>query len=389
MVAPSPAGRFIMLEPSKVGSQHVTLLEGWLRALHAIDLPARGLELVYRADSTSFAALAEDVRVRTRHEPITVLDPEQRRWVRKVFQELRAVRQSVADLGPRDLLLITCLSSPTLFLLELGNALLGTKNVTAVLHGEVEALFDFTQRDPRRWGFWAWAWARLRRPGSRLRLAVIARFIADSLAKWDPVRFGNGKVRVLPFPVLPASGPCFDEDGHLAIFIGYRTRFKGYDRFVRIAQQLGARMAFAAVGGGVVEAVPGGQRRPIDPRRGYHGEVARASVAIFPYSAGYVAGLSAAALDALATGVHILATPRPCFVALRDALGPDHVTLFETEAEAAAILDGPFLDRVRAGAESRRRGLARSPFGSGAAEAAFAAMCEEAGHRALAGRLAA
>lgn len=373
--------RFILLEPSKVGPQHITLIEGYLRALHATGLQQRGVELWYRAAESSFAALAPEVQTFVRHQPIKVINPERRQWVRKIAQEFGSVRSAVRSLRPRDQLLITCLSSPTLLLVEATQGMLRRRQVTVVLHSELEALFDPNQRSWKSWGLWAFLWSRIRDVSSRLQLAVIASFIQTALTHHDAERFAG--TRILPFPVLPFPAQEHAANGaaHVAMFIGYRTRFKGFDRFARWADGRFPHLEFRTVGAGQVERLLDGDTRPIDPAIGFLGEVAKASVAVFPYSDGYAASLSAAMLDALSTGVHVLATRRACFTALHDELGPDFITLFDTDAEAEAILaDTAFLDRIRSGAAARRARLADSSFGQKATEAAFAAMLDEAGY---------
>lgn len=369
--------RFILLEPSKVGPQHITLLEGYLRAIVEMDIGSMGYRLVYRADPSSYAALSPEVKGRVPLEPIRVINPEERRWVCKVAQEVSAVFAAMHGMGPGDRLLITCLSSPSLLIVEAVASFLGLggRNVTVVLHGEVEALFDNSCRSPRSWGFWSWRWSRLRKAGSPLSLAVIADFIRAGLAGLDPQRFGGDAIRVLPFPITPFEGQTGRlPERHLAAFIGYRTRFKDFDRFQALAAAAGPDVRFAAIGGGAVDELGIGER-PFRPDLGFVGEVAEASVAIFPYSQGYTAALSAAALDALSTGVHIVATRRPCFMALHAVFGPEHVTLFDTDAEVLALLaDRQRLDRLRAGAVARRAALADSPFGLSATKEAFRTM---------------
>jgi hypothetical protein len=370
-----PQGRrLIVLEPSKVGPQHITLLEGYLRALLALDVRSMGYNLVYRADPSSHAALAPEVGSRIPLEPIRVINPEQRRWIRKVGQEVSAVFSTLDGMGPEDRLLVTCLSSPSLLMLELVArfAGFGGRDITVVLHGEVEALFDSSCRSPRSWGFWSWRWSQLRRPNSPLALAVIADFIRVALARLDPARFGGNAVRLLPFPITPFVGQDMETPvQQLAAFIGYRTRFKDFDRFQAIASAAGQQLRFAAIGGGVVDELGQGERL-FRPELGFLGEVAEATIAIFPYSQGYTAAMSAAALDALSTGVHIVATRRPCFVALQEAFGPDYVTVFDEDSEVQSVVaDQQRLDRLKGGAAARRKGLARSPFGPAATEAAF------------------
>ncbi len=374
------SARFIVMEPSKIGPQHITLLEGYLLALLKLDLPQRGLKLVYRADPSSHAALSDDVRARVPLEPIAVIDPEERRWVAKGFQELGAIRAALATMGPDDILLITCLTAPALFLLELGQALIADRRVVVVLHSELEALFDPGLRSPKTWGFWAYRWFRARRPSSRLGIAVIAPFVRKELETSFPATFPPGNVRLLNFPVSPTMADAPAPEGPPRVsFIGYKTRFKGFEVFARAAAALADEpLAFECVGGGQIESVPDGTTRPFAPGLGFLEEVAASALAVFPYQQGYVVTMSAAALDAVATGVHVLATRRPCFQALAEEFGPDSVTLFDTEAELQAILrDRAFVARVRAGAAGRRGQLANSSFGPAATVRAFDAMLAE------------
>jgi glycosyltransferase involved in cell wall biosynthesis len=369
------------MEPSKVGPQHITLLEGYLGALLALDLPRCGLELVYRADPSSHATLSDSVRARVPLEPIAVIDPDQRRWVAKGLQELGAVRAALAKIGPDDVLVITCLTAPALFLLELAQAMIADRRVVVVLHSELEALFDPGLRSPRTWGFWAYRWFRARRPSSRLGIAVIAPFVRDALETSFPETFPPGSIRLLSFPVSGGTYAEPEADGPpRVVFIGYKTRFKGFDVFASAAAALADEpLAFECIGGGKVESVPGGRLRGFSAG-GFLDEVARSSLAVFPYQQGYVVTMSAAALDAVATGVHVVATRRPCFEALAAEFGPDCVTLFDTEAELQAILrDRSFIARVQAGAVGRRGLLARSSFGPAATRSAFATLLEDFG----------
>jgi hypothetical protein len=370
------------MEPSKVGPQHITLIEGYLDALLALDLPARGLRLVYRADPSSHAALSAPVRGLVPLESISVIDPEARRWVAKGVEELGHLRAAVRTMGPRDILVVTCLTAPALFLAELAAQRLGTRRVVVVLHSELEALFDPGLRSVRTWGYWAHRWFRARRPASRLGIAVIAPFVRDALERGFPTTFPPNAIRLLNFPVSEPTLPPPPEVGPSRVtFIGYKTRFKGFDSFASVATRLaGSGLDFVAIGAGRIEAVPGGVTRPYPPGSDFLHEVAASTVAVFPYTQGYVVTMSAAALDAVAAGVHVAATRRPCFEALAREFGPDSVTLFDTEDELVALLeDAAFLARVRAGAVARRALLAGSSFGPTATRAAFGALLDDFG----------
>jgi len=374
--------RFVVLEPSKVGVQHITLLEGYLRALLALDIAADGLELVYRADPSSYAALAEDVRRRVPLDAIAVRDPNARQWIRKIAQELRATFGALRSIADGDVLLITCLSSPSLLCFELCNSLIGRKHVVVVLHSEMEALFDDGMRSWRSWGFWAWQWSRVRERGSRLGVAVVAEFIREALTSAMPEKFKEREIAVLPIPVQPNRTPPDRTGRHRIAFIGYRSRFKGFEVFQRLASSPESfQLEFAVIGGGSIEILPSEKRKALESANAYHAEIACSSIAVFPYTEGYVASLSAAALDALAAGVHIVATRRPCFQWIGRELGDTFVTLVDSETDFAALVaDDAFLTRVRNGANRRLQLLGDSEFGADATQRAFAEILARAGH---------
>lgn len=374
-------GVFRVLEPSMVGRQHITLIEPFLRALAACDLDCRGLALVYRADPSSHAALDRSTRAALRFEPISVINPETRRWIRKGLREFAAARRAIAETGPRDALLITCLTAPALLLLELYCRAIQPRNVRVVLHSELEALFDPSLRKPHRYGFWSWHWSRLRRADSRLGIAVIAGFIRDALQRVDPIRFPEASVRVLPFPVATFGGAPSPGGAHRITFVGYKTRFKGFESFAAVAARCQRPNAeFVVVGGGKVEAVPAGLVTPFGAGAEYMAEIARSSAAVFPYTHGYVAAQSAAALDAVAAGVHVIATRRPCFQYLQAELGDDAVTLYDSEEALIEIVsDDARLAAWRAGNVARRGQLANTAFSFSATRRAFAAMLDDSG----------
>lgn len=392
----------VVLEPSKLGPQHITLIEAYLVALRSLDLPARGVGLVYAAHPTSFAALSGDLRAGLVHRPVDVIDADARRWVAKALLEVRVVASAIRRLGPRDVLIVTCVTAPALLILETLSRLIGRRRVVVVLHSELEALFDPTLRSPRSWGFWSHRWSRLRRRGSRLGVAVIAGFVRDALAGSGIAALAPDQVEVLTFPVgptavpavtaltaVPAATPTAVPANGLprVAFIGYKTRMKGFEIFVEAARRLAtAGLVFDVVGAGGIETIPAGTRRPYGPGE-FIGEVGASAVAFFPYEQGYDASMSAAALDALSTGVHLLATRRGCFKAIERELGPETITLVDTVDEAVERLADPaFIARAAAGKAERRERLAEFGFGMPATLRDFARLLDGFGlHAARAG----
>lgn len=383
MTKTPPLAKLVVLEPSKVGPQHITLLQGYLEALLALGLDARGYRLVYRADPSSHAALEPAVRDAVPLDPIRVTDPEKRRWIRKGLEEVREVLRTVDTLGPDDLLLVTCLTAPALMILEAINRRLPPGQVVAVLHSELEALFDPTIRSPRSWGFWAYRWFRMRRPDSHLGLAVIAGYIRDRLEASFPQTFPAGSVRVLPFPIVKVDAVPVPQPAPRVSFVGYKTRFKGFPEFEALARRMhaaGSGAAFVTVGAGQVENAVDGRARPFDPAAGFLGELASSAVAVFPYQQGYSVTMSAAAIDAIAAGLRLLATPLPCFAALQDAFGADQVQLAQTVDDMAAVLSAPgYFDEPADARGTRMARIAASEFGQASIQAAFRQWLDAAG----------
>ncbi len=316
-------------------------------------------------------------------DPIKVTDPEKRRWIRKGMEEVREVLRTVETLGPDDLLLVTCLTAPALMLLEALNHRLPRGRVIAVLHSELEALFDPGLRSPRSWGFWAYRWFRMRRPGSNLGLAVIASYIRDRLEAAFPTTFPAGAIRVLPFPIVKVDARPVSQSMPRVSFVGYKTRFKGFPEFEALARRMqvaGLQAQFVTVGAGQVESAIDGTSRPFDPQAGFLGELASSAVAVFPYQQGYSVTMSAAAIDAIAAGLRLLATPLPCFAALQEAFGSDQVQLAQTVDEMAAILSSSgYLDEPADARIARMARISESEFGQGSIQAAFRAWIDEAG----------
>jgi hypothetical protein len=364
--------RLILLEPSKIGAQHITLLEAYLRALQTIDVAAMGIELIYAADSTSHAALAPDVRAKLRHEPISVINAEHRRWIAKGLLEVQVVEKAIADLKPRDMLIVTCLTAPALLIVEALARRIGDKRVMVVLHSELESLVDPSLRSPKTWGFWSYRWSRMRRPGSPLRIAVLADYVRDRLDAIGNPALMRSEVGRLTFPVGTAEDIPATDGHHRLTFIGFKTRMKGFESFEQLARaNVLPDRTFNVVCAGQVENVVTGTTRPFDSS-GFLGEVGQSTLAIFPYTHGYEASLSAAVLDALSTGVHIVATRRNCFMAIHREFGDSSVTLYDTAEELSDIVaNDAFLATARAGAAERRAKLAQSSFGAAATEADF------------------
>jgi hypothetical protein len=245
--------RFLFIEPSKVGSQHITLIEGYLRALLASEQLSRSFELSFLAADSTFAALSSAVRGAVRHIRIPVMNPEKRRLVRKTCVECYVVLRCLLRMRRGDVLFVSCVLPTTLLVLEACNRVLRRRGLFVELHGEIEGLFDRSMQGVRSFGFWVLQWMRLRRRGSLLSLVVIDDFIKSRLLQEYPGKLSVADIFVVHIPVSPlalAPMPAAEHapgDGPGAhapatvCFIGYRGRLKGFDQFMQLSESAAAR----------------------------------------------------------------------------------------------------------------------------------------------------
>jgi hypothetical protein len=364
--------RFYFVEPSKVGSQHITLIEGYLRALISSTALKQSFDLLFCASRSTAAALSTATREEIKHVPIRVMNPEKRRLILKTLLECYVVTRFLFTKRREDILFVSCVLPTTLLFLEACNRLLRRRGFFVVLHGEVEGLFDKSFQHPRSFGFWVLQWMRLRRRGSTLSLVVIDDFIKRRLLREYPGKLSDIDIFVVCHPISPLARPQSPTSGVPSIcFIGYRTAFKGFDQFMHLSG-LVPGAAFVAIGGGKVENVQSAQSTPISGSERYLGEISKCNVALFPYVAGYTCSLSAAAVDALSAGAYIVATDRPCFTGLQEYFGPEVITIYSSAAEAVAMLSQPrWLEERRSDNARRLEQLLESKYGLNAVRASF------------------
>lgn len=356
--------QLVFLEPSKVRNQHITMLRGLVDA-HALAREASDLPPVriYGHESL-IAALDLAPEDRTHARAVPVMDPERRRLVRKSLLEALVTGWRMLRLRQDQTLLVTCLMPPALILVELLKRLLPSRDVVVMLHGEVEGFFEKRRQHAGSFGYYMLRWLRIRPSSSTLKLAVIDSFIADSLIAEFEDRIRSESVYVLPHPIAPMPRLTVLPDGVPGIcFIGFNTLNKGYDLFERLAAEMEDQARFVTIGGGR-KRVHGGDERALNGTSDYLDEIARCDVALFPYTGGYRASLSAAALDALSCGLHIVATRQACFVGLHSALGAYFVTLVDTIDDARFLLSDPaWISARRSERPERAAALERSHYG--------------------------
>ncbi len=363
--------RFYFLEPSKVGRQHITLLAGYLDALVASESIGAERDIYFCSSPSTRAALPRDLSGRVRFSTVPVMNPEKRRLALKTLMEFAVIARYIAALRRGDVLFVSCVLPTTLLLVEWLNRLVRRPGVFVSLHGEVEGLFEESTQRIHSFGYWALKWMRGRKPHGPTRLVVIDDFIKERLVAEFPSCFAAECIFVVHHPVLPVAVPGGSAAGSKsACFIGYRTKFKGFAHFERYAAENPGRR-FLAIGGGKVEDVTAGTTTIFSGEDGYLRAIGQCDLAVFPYVSGYTASLSAAALDALANGVHIIATDRACFRSLAEYFGPEFVTVCASPEQAGAALRNSSIWELSGQRLARLKKLEESKFGIAAVRRAF------------------
>ena len=363
--------RFYFLEPSKVGRQHITLIEGYLTALISSRSIVENFELILCASKSTLSTLPSTLLSGFRCRYIPVMNPEKRRLIRKSLVELFVVLRYLVKLRQGDILFISCVLPTTLWLIEILNRLFRRSGVYVVLHGEVEGLFEKSPQSFQRIGYWTAKWLRSRKSGSRILLVVLDDFIRDKLVQEFPGKLNVTNVFVIHHPVgVIFSDVENDRRSFTVCFIGYRTQFKGFDDFCRIAS-VHSSVSFRAIGGGKVENIRDGTIEYLNSKDAYLMEISKCSVALLPCTSGYSCSLSAAALDALSTGVYIIALDQPFFRSLASYFGSDTVTVCSTFEELSLELDTRKLLIKQESRASRLERISRSKYGYAAVQRSF------------------
>jgi hypothetical protein len=237
----------------------------------------------------------------------------------------------------------------------------------------LEGLFAETKQSFRKYGYWAAVWMRLRRADSLISVVVLDDFIRERLITSFSDKLRSGNVVVIHHPLTAINGRVNGDSADVVFaFVGYRTRFKGFEDFVRVASQFPSTSSrFLAIGAGKVENVQTGAVRSLERDGDYFEELTKCRVALFLYGSGYTCSLSAAAIDALSAGLVIVALDRPFFRSLASYFGMDIVRVYSS---VDAVRDDLLSFAGVANAESRATRLnraARSKYGSRAVQRSF------------------
>lgn len=374
-----------VVEPSKVRYQHIFVIDGYLRAIRMALSGAPEWTLRFWGSASTIAALSPEAVQDCERRRIPVMDPERRRVVRKCLLEAIVSAWCLLRMKRRDILIITCLHSPALLLFQVFAAVIPRRNVFIVLHGELETLAETSLHSSsiRSVGFWARRWLKLRNSNSPVKLIVLDDFIRERMLKEYPGVVQDNAIWTVRPPVVShrclRSGLIEAQGDRLRVcFVGYRTRFKSFENFLLCAKEH-PDWQFLAIGGGSAVDVRTGEARQLCSNQEYLDAISACDLALFPYDSGYSMSLSASGLDALATGVYIVALDRPFFVSLRNALGREVVTVCQDIAEINQFLRALNVSEIRRGKARRSELVAASMFSTNSVAGVFKSLVQVEG----------
>jgi glycosyltransferase involved in cell wall biosynthesis len=354
--------RLLIVEPSKVLAQHSTMFTGWIDAcLNKFQNPSTNIEIY--AHRTKAVELSVKAASSIPFHNIPVVNGDSRRLIWKTLVEIYVIACRLFRLRKEEILLIMCLMPTTLIFLEVMKRLFPTKHVVVCLHGELEGALDSSRQSITSFGFYVLLWLRIRKLNSTLSLAVLDRSISCSMIKLWPSKINPDFLHVIEHPILhwPATDGGI-RDKPRACFVGYNTPNKGYREFEYLASQT-SEIDFVAIGGGRIVDLKSGSQSTLKGFDGYLNSLSDCDFAIFPYTGGYSLALSAAVLDALAAGCHILATRLPFFESLAEQLGQSCVSIFEDAAEMQRVLNDPTWVNKKLNLKSEiRDAISNSPY---------------------------
>lgn len=299
-----------------------------------------GTPVLYAAQSF-FDHLSGEARGAVEYRPIQVIDQDTRRWLAKSLLEAWVVLRCLVRLRRDDLLFVTTIMPSAMILVELMAWLVPGRQIVIMQHGELDGAFQKEKQRLGSFGFYLLFWFRMRRLHAATRIAVLDYFIADEIQRRFPGAVSTDALHVVPLPMVPLALAGARKPGTLrCCFIGFNSPSKGYPLFVRLAETF-PDLEFRVIGGGQDRRFDEAEGRATSSTRQFLDAVSSCDVAVLPYVAGYDCSLSAAATDAVACGLHLLASERGCFRALADAFGPESVTLCHDEDAMRSGLAGP------------------------------------------------
>ena len=322
--------KFFLIEPSKVANQHITLIEGFLKAIKLSQRIQDKFDITFYASDATYRWLPNNIFSQINCKKIFVMDSKKRWLILKTLVEVFQVHSLFRKIKKNDFVIVTCLLPTSLLIIEFTNIFF-KKKLHVVLHGEIEGIFNQSQNKFKSIGYWSSAWIKYRPNDSLIKLIVLDDFIKERLVQYVPVKLSINDIYVLHHPI--SNFIPINQDHNYPIkkpnicFIGFRTMNKGYESFVKMSKMC-PEYNFLAIGDNKVEFLGDNSIEHVNSEKGFLENISICDVAIFPYIGGYSCSLSAAAMDALSLGIPILALELPFFINLEKYFGVDVVKTF-------------------------------------------------------------
>ena len=331
----------LFVEPSKVGTQHITLIEGYLYAAINFSISNSSKVEAYLSKST-----IKELKIKHNNfvsKEIQVMNPEKRNLILKSILEFIVTLRLVLKADKNQLMIVTCMLPTSLLALELFMKIFRIKRnkLYVCLHGEIEYLLTEKILNPLRIGFWSNLWFQIRNKKSNIKLILLDEFIKEKLLDKFHHKLKESSLFVLPFP-LPLIRPSKELSSNIKsskstnkfkiCFIGYKTEQKRYDRFKNLSEIM-SDYEFFYIGGGKCINLSNNQISYFSSKDDYINSIRMMDFAIFPYnSGGYNLSMSAAMLDALFNGLIIISTDLGCARGLNKKYS-NRVIVYETFQE--------------------------------------------------------
>lgn len=358
--------RLIIAEVSKVRHYHSTVTDGFLKAWRHVDANTKFGNPIVFAHQSFIDCLSSEARTMAECRTIPVIDPDKRWLVRKTLLEAWTTLRIILSMGRKDTLVIATIFPTALVVLEYLLRILPRRNVVVLQHNEVEAAITTPRPRLGSYGHANLVWHRMRGRRSPMKIAVLGSWIAEGVRKYYPHSVRDDELFVLPMPMIAnvSEGRSIAPGAPLrSCFVGFNTAGKGFDTFEMLAKDL-PDLDFMQIGGGVLKNIRTGETQPLSDTAAFMDALARCDVAIMPNTSGYDYTLSAAATDALAAGLHLIAYDRKCFRAMQAAFGGDAVTICTSASEIRdKLASHEWREKIRATRSRRLSGIDRSEFG--------------------------
>ena len=313
----------LVIEPNKLGMEHLTFNAALLRALARAPRRGRMVFMSERVHCEQIKRLLGPDGCEFEWREVEVVSGLERRFVRKFLAECLAVWKALAFARrERGRVLVLSLLANVLPFTIIFSRLFKRVPLHVILHGELESLLIPEKRTVTREGFWV-ELALLRLfDGVRPHLYVLGKGIRERLLERFPDARWLCAIRAIEHPYSFGPSPSGSGPGRVFLrvgFVGAASASKGAIEFFRLAKALSTyvaegRLQFVIVGGldrdcaaesnECVEVLA--ERAGGLDVQGFRSGIAGLDVALFVYRRDYRFTASGTVFDVINEGVEIL-----------------------------------------------------------------------------------